>query len=104
MRKAIRVFSVWMVATVGLLTACGPVEESPESQVETEALEVAPGNALDTPAGLKAPPGGSINSCFTTSCKAGAEGDAYCTSICGDVARCLGRDFGCGYRGCCVLM
>lgn len=100
MRKALRVFSVWMIATSGLLTACGPVEESPDIQAETEQ---APRKALETPSERKAPQDESLNQCLTTTCRPGASGDAYCTSLCGDVARCTYQT-GCGYRYCCVLM
>jgi hypothetical protein len=103
MRKAMRVFRFWMIATAGLLTACGPIEESPELQAETEALEMAPREALETSAERKAPQEESVNQCLTTTCRPGAEGDAYCSSLCGDVARCVYLT-GCGYRYCCVLM
>jgi hypothetical protein len=91
MRKTMRVFSAWMIATAGLLTACGPVEESPEPQAETEAPEMAPREALE-------------NQCLTTTCRPGAAGDAYCTSLCGDVAKCFSSGYGCGSRPCCVPM
>jgi hypothetical protein len=103
MQKAMRVFSVWMVATAGLLTACGPIEESSEIQAETEVQAMAQRNTLETPAEQKAPQDESVNQCLTTTCRPGAEGDAYCTSLCGDVARCLYLT-GCGYRYCCVPM
>jgi len=104
MRKAMRILCVWMVATAGMLTACGPVEESPELQAETEAPERTSRQALEAPAGKKDSPDVGTNSCFTTTCRPGAQGDAYCTSLCGDVARCFSSGYGCGSRPCCVLM
>jgi hypothetical protein len=104
MRKMMRVFSVWMIATAGVLTACGPVDQSSEIQAEEGVQEEASRQALETPAGLEAPSGESVNSCFTATCTPGSSGDAYCSSLCGDVAKCLDRQFGCGYRYCCVLM
>jgi hypothetical protein len=44
-------------------------------------------------------------SCYTSTCKPGPAGDAYCTSICGgEVAVCFSSGYGCGYRPCCVMM
>lgn len=43
-------------------------------------------------------------SCFNTTCVVGKAGNAYCTSLCGDVARCTApMSSGCGTQPCCVV-
>jgi hypothetical protein len=104
MRKMMRVFSVVVLAAVGVLTACGPVEASTESPVEALDARTDSLQGLEQPAGAKETPPVDLNSCYTTTCTPGAAGDAYCTSLCGDVAKCFSSGFGCGSRPCCVMM
>ena len=65
---------------------------------------MAPRKALEMPAEQMVPQGGSVNQCLTTACRPGAAGDAYCTSLRGDVAKRFPYEYGCGYRPCGVLM
>ena len=75
-----------------------------ESPADALDARTAPLQGLEQPASLKETPPAGTNSCFTTTCTPGAQGDAYCTSLCGDVAKCVSSGSGCGSRPCCVLM
>jgi hypothetical protein len=107
MRHAKLVFGLLVLAAIGLLTACMvPIEESAEVQAEISDVDTDPASleALESPAELEEAEDYTLDSCLTTTCRPGGAGDAYCTSLCGDVARCVSSGSGCGTRPCCVPM
>src|SRR6185295_1984447 len=100
MRKAMRVLGFGLFVMAGLLTACGPVEEpSLEGQSETGLVE---------PASSKEAAGAPVlqgATCQNAVCQPGPAGDAKCTSICGDYAKCFPAWSGwCGGLPCCIMM
>jgi hypothetical protein len=99
MRNTMRVFGIGLFAMASLLTACGPVDPSaPEDQMESELVEPVSREAT------QAPPVPQGTTCNSYHCRVGAEGDAQCTSICGDVAKCFGPGAWCGLMPCCIML
>ncbi len=99
-----RVSAALVLVALGSLGACvAPVDEQPE--VTTDDMNTDT-QGLETPAELEVTPDSFDNACLTTTCKPGLQGDQYCTSLCGDVARCVSPQYnmGCGIRPCCVMM
>jgi len=94
MRKTMRALGFGVLVTAGLLTACGPVETPTEVQTETGLVE--PATEAPTLQGA---------TCQTAVCTPGPAGDAKCTSICGDYAKCFPAWSGwCGGLPCCIMM
>lgn len=104
MRNANLVFSFLVLAAIGLLTACVmPVEDSTEIPAEVSDTDTSDLEVLETLAEPDENATEEVN-CFNTTCTPGSAGDQYCTSLCGDVARCFSSGTGCGTRPCCVMM
>jgi hypothetical protein len=104
MRNIKLVFSFLVLAAIGVLTACVmPVEDSTEIAAELSAPDTSDLEALET---LAEPDENSTEDvdCYNTNCTPGSQGDRYCTSLCGDTARCFSSGYGCGTNPCCILM
>jgi len=99
MRNAMRVLGIGLFAMAGLLAACGPVEVSPsESQTEAGLVEPVSKEATGAPS-LQG------ETCYTATCQVGAAGDAKCTSLCGDVAKCFPPYwYSCHGLPCCIML
>jgi hypothetical protein len=104
MRKAMRVLGFGLFVMAGLLTACGPVEE-PSLEGQSEAGLAEPASSTKATGG-SGPQGQTVTTtCQSAVCTPGPAGDAKCTSICGDYAKCFPAWSGwCGGLPCCIMM
>lgn len=98
-------FLVLMFSTIGFLTACMmPIEEATETSAKIGAE--TSDKDKDTPEILESATEQETTpeevDCFTANCIPGRKGDQFCTSICGDVAKCFAEGAGCGTQPCCV--
>ena len=106
MRYRNHCLGVLFLATIALPTACTvSVEDSAASPVDGAVTETLSTPALEPDVAPAVGKDEDIQSleepnCYTTACKT----NEYCTSVCGDVAKCFRNSMGCGPNGCCVLM
>ena len=96
------------LVSFGFAGCGGTADELDPVTAELETLQSLPEEAIDmSEHELHTTPPVETEelTCYNATCRQyGANANAYCTELCGDVAYCFINSFGCGPWGCCVLM